>query len=300
LHRAIAGQYPPASPFKIVTALAALEEGIVSPKETIFCPGYFELGNHRFHCWCKPGHGAVNLAEAICKSCDVYFFSLAGRLGIDKIAAMARRLGFGELTGIPLYGEKKGLVPSRDWKLLRRREKWSPSDTVLVSIGQGPLLATPLQLATFIAHIANKGMRVSPTLTEGTHTPLEDMGFHSETIAFLHRTLTEVCTTGTGRRARPDNPAIFVAGKTGTAQVRSISSQERALGKTDTRQHPWRERDHSLFVGYAPANNPRYALALIIEHGGRGGEVAAPLAKALFEKLLTDVSEEEKEHAPPS
>ncbi|MDR2417390.1 MAG: penicillin-binding protein 2 [Holosporales bacterium] len=299
LHRAIAGQYPPASPFKIVTALAALEAGIVSPKETVFCPGYFELGNHKFHCWNKFGHGAINLAEAICKSCDVYFFSLAGRLGIDRIATMAQRLGFGELTGISLYGEKKGLVPSRSWKFLSRQEKWSPSDTILVSVGQGPVLATPLQLATFIAHIANKGMRVHPTLIEDVMPPLEDMGFRPETIAFLQRTLIEVCTTGTGRRARPDNPAILVAGKTGTAQVRSISSQDRASGKTDTRQRPWNERDHSLFVGYAPADDPRYALAIIVEHGGKGGEVAASLAKDLFEKLLTDAHEEKKTHAPP-
>ncbi|MDR0407236.1 MAG: penicillin-binding protein 2 [Holosporales bacterium] len=284
LHRAIAGHYPPASPFKIVTAIAALEAGIIAPKETISCPGYFELGGHKFHCWHKTGHGSITLEEAICKSCDVYFFTLAGRLGIDKIATMAQRLGFGKPTGIMLYGEKAGLVPSRAWKLLKRHERWSPADTVLVSIGQGPILATPLQLATFIAHIANKGVRVFPTLEEKEGHSAEELGFRPETIAFLQRALTEACTTGTGRRARLE--PFLVAGKTGTAQVRSISSQDRMLGKTDTRDRPWEERDHASFVGYIPADKPRYALVIVIEHGGKGGEGAAPLAKVVFEKLL--------------
>jgi penicillin-binding protein 2 len=306
LHRAIAGQYPPASPFKIVTAMAALEAEIISPTETTFCPGYFDLGNHRFHCWRKTGHGAMNLAEAIQQSCDVYFFSLAGRLGVDRIAAMARRLGFGELTGISLYGEKKGLVPSRAWKLSWRQEQWSSSDTVLVAVGQGPVLVTPVQLATFIACIANNGARVRPTLIEDAPPPVkEDVELSPETIAFMQRTLIDVCMRGTGRRARTDDPTILVAGKTGTAQVQRISIQDRALGKTDTRLRPWHERDHALFVGYAPANAPRYALALIVEHGGKGGEVAAPIAKALFEKLLgrgatgsTTDATKEKTHAP--
>jgi penicillin-binding protein 2 len=240
------------------------------------------------------------MAEATRQSCDVYFFSLAKRLGIDKIVATARQLGLGETVGA-LYGEKAGLIPSRSWKLLKRHERWSLADTILVAIGQGPVLVTPLQLATMIAHIANKGKHVYPTLVEETPSKkdAEDLGFRPETIALLQKILTEVCTTGTGRRARP-NDSVYVAGKTGTAQVRRISMQSRAQGKTDTRDRPWEERDHALFIGYGPAGEgvtPRYAIALVIEHGGKGGEVAAQLARHLFEKLLEISPQEQGIHA---
>jgi penicillin-binding protein 2 len=291
LARATAGQYPPASTFKIVTLLAALEAGF-SPQEKVFCPGYLELGTHKFHCWHKTGHGALTMAEAVYSSCDVYFFSLARRLGLNKMTEVARKLGLGETAGV-LYGEAAGLIPSRAWKLLRQKESWSVADTILIAIGQGPILVTPLQLAILVAHIANKGQQVCPTLEiEGKDKNAKDLGFHPETIEFLQKTLIETCTIGTGRRAQPENPTIVVAGKTGTAQVRRISARDRERNKTDTRDRPWEERDHALFVGYASRGEkatPKYAIALVIEHGGKGGSVAAPLAKQIFERLFPPI-----------
>ncbi|MDR0661776.1 MAG: penicillin-binding protein 2 [Holosporales bacterium] len=291
LARATAGQYPPASTFKIVTLLAALEAGF-SPQEKVFCPGYLELGTHKFHCWHKTGHGALTMAEAMHNSCDVYFFSLAKRLGLNKMTEVARKLGLGEIAGV-LYGEAAGLIPSRAWKLLRQKESWSVADTILIAIGQGPILVTPLQLAILVAHVANKGQRVHPTLEiKEEDEDTKDLGFRPETIEFLKKTLIETCTIGTGRRAQTEDPTVVVAGKTGTAQVRRISARDRERNKTDTGDRSWEERDHALFVGYASRGEkatPKYAIALVVEHGGKGGGVAAPLAKQIFERLLPPI-----------
>lgn len=288
LNKALMGMYAPGSTFKTVVALAAQESGI-SPSTRFYCPGHMDLGNNRFHCWKKGGHGTVDMLHAITQSCDVYFYHLGQKIGIDTIAKYARMMGLGTPTGIDLPHEKGGLVPDREWKKKRFKQNWGPGETLIASIGQGYMLATTLQLAVMSARIANGGRAVVPHVMKS----VEDVKRATETFPSLpidpahldlvRRGMAGVCAAGgTAYSARIEAAGYEMAGKTGTSQVRRISKAERAKGVIPNEKRPWDERDHALFVAFAPVNAPRYAAAVIVEHGGGGGKVAGPIARDIL------------------
>jgi len=294
-NKAIAGLYAPGSTFKPVVAMAALKAGI-GPEHRVFCPGYMTLGRSRFHCWKKYGHGWVDMRDAIQHSCDVFFYDVSRKVGIDNIAAMSNIFALGDKVGIDLYGEKGGVIPTRDWKLANTGEAWQGGETLVASIGQGFVLTTPLQLATMVARVAG-GKQVVPRLTRGVRAdvePAEGEGLAEPAFAPLDVALDHLKVVrdgmdlvsnnprGTAFRARIEEEGMELAGKTGTAQVRRISMAERAAGVTKNEQLPWRRRDHALFICYAPVHKPRYACAVVVEHGGGGSAVAAPIARDIL------------------
>lgn len=292
-NKALTGQYAPGSTFKMMVALAALEAGI-SPAYRAFCPGHMSLGSARFHCWKKEGHGHVDMVDGIKRSCDVYFYDIARRVGIDAIAVMARRFGLGQPLGVDLPGERPGLMPDSLWKQAVMGDKWHPGETLVAGIGQGFILATPLQLAVMTARIANGGYAVLPHLTReglaegppGAHAGerFPPLGIPPEHLAIVQEGMNRVTNDprGTAYRVRIEQPGMEMAGKTGTAQVRRITMSERLAGVKKNEDLPWEQRDHALFVGYAPAAAPRYAVAVVIEHGGGGSKVAGPIARDIL------------------
>ena len=294
VNKAVAGQYAPGSTFKMVVALAALEKGAITPASRIFCSGSLEVGKAEFHCWTKDGHGEVDLNKGITQSCDVYFYEIARRTGIDRIAAMARRLGLGQALGVDLPGEMAGLIPTRAWKQATIGEPWHLGETLIAGIGQGAILVTPLQLAIMTARVVNGGLAVTPHVTrdivnrKGT-LPRDRSGFESLGVSPRHLALVRRGTDGvvnnpmgTARRARIAEPGFEMGGKTGTVQVRRITKAEREQGVRKNEALPWKDRDHALFVGYAPVHAPRYAVAVVVEHGGSGSKMAAPIASDLL------------------
>ena len=295
LNKAVAGQYPPGSTFKMIVALAALEDNIAHQGHSVFCNGNIELGNRKFHCWKKGGHGRMSMTDAIEQSCDVYFYDLALRTGIDRISKMAITFGLGSHQPLGLGIERSGLIPTRAWKLARTGEEWQVGETLITGIGQGFVLTTPLQLASMTAMMANGGIRVTPRLifpnnniddnlvSNANIDPLSDprsLGISEDSINIIRGGMKRVVNspTGTGFKSRIQKPGLEMAGKTGTSQVRSISPEEREEGLLEQNNRPWEERDHAIFVGYAPIENPRYAVSVIIEHGGSGAFAAAPIA----------------------
>jgi penicillin-binding protein 2 len=292
-NRATQGQYPPGSTFKIIMAIAALEEGAVNPESYIQDPGFFPFGNRQFRDWKKGGHGAVNLHKAIVESCDTYFYQLGPKLGVDRIAKWARLFGLGEKTGITLDDERSGIIPDTEWKQKRFRQPWFPGETVSVAIGQGYVTVTPLQLANMMAAVANGGKLYRPylvskvesldgaTVREYGPELIRSIELKPETLTRVHKALADVVhgPGGTGGAAR--SPLIQVAGKTGTAQKVEMKG---AYLKTE--QLSYFSRDHAWFVSYAPLDKPQVAIAVLVEHGGHGGEAAAPIAKKVFEKFI--------------
>ncbi len=290
LNKVADGMYAPGSTFKLITALAGLDSGVIKPQTGVFCPGYFDLGDHRFHCWKKGGHGHVSFVNAMAGSCDTYFYEMGKRIGIDRIQAMAKRFGLGQKTGIDLPHERSGLVPGRLWKMATRNSAWQQGETLVAAIGQGYMLATPLQLAVMTARIANGGKAVKPRLTmpiseEKDKTPSwSSMGLGTEHLELMHEAMVAVVNNGTAYAARIPDEKMAMAGKTGSSQVRRISMAEREEGVVANEDLPWKERDHALFVAYAPVTAPRYACAVVVEHGGSGAHKAAPIARdILFE-----------------
>ncbi|MGF1551091.1 MAG: penicillin-binding protein 2 [Paracoccaceae bacterium] len=280
------GMYPPGSTFKMAVALAGLEAGVIGPDERVFCNGGLKLGRRRFHCWRRGGHGHVNLADSLEQSCDVFFYEVAKRVGIERIAAMARRLGLGQGFDLPNPALRTGLIPTKDWKRASYDEPWQVGDTLNAGIGQGFVLATPLQLAVMTARIAT-GRTVGPRLVRargGRPVPVAEtapLGIDPAHLALVRRGMEDVMggRRGTARRSRVIDETFPLAGKTGTSQVRDITAAERARGVFRNEDLPWHRRDHALFVGYAPAHAPRYAVAVVVEHGGGGSTAAAPVAR---------------------
>lgn len=285
-NRALQGQYPPGSTFKIITAAAALEEEIVTPETKIFCGGSLQFGNRSYRCWKPHGHGALNLHEALVESCDVYFYQVGQKLGVDRIAEFARRFGLGADTGIDLGHEKSGLVPTKDWKKRRFGEAWYSGETLSVAIGQGFLLTTPLQVANIAAGIANNGIVMRPQLVQQIESGAGEqiynlspqvqgrLGLRPRTLQQLRNALHGVvhADKGTGTSARL--ATIDIAGKTGTAQVFKMGKQQ--IRTDELARHL---RDHAWFIAFAPVENPEVAIAVLVEHaGGGGGARAAPLA----------------------
>lgn len=299
-NKAVSGQYPPGSTFKMIVALAGLEAGVVNPEHRVFCNGVTTLGKTKFHCWRNRygGHGWQNMRQAIAESCDVYFYDLARRLGVERIAAMAERFGLGRQLFVELPGEKPGLVPTPEWKQAVMGTPWQLGETLITGIGQAYLLATPLQLATMTARLGNGGFAVRPRLIRdaGAVGPSEideparapSIGVSRRNLEFILEAMTDVVhgERGTARAAKLDEDVgARMAGKTGTAQVRRITKAERQSGGKQADDTPWRERHHALFVALAPAEAPRYALALVIEHGQSGG-YAATVSKDIMAAVM--------------
>jgi len=294
-NRAIQGLYPPGSTFKIIMAAAALETNEVNLSETIQCRGRFRFGRRTFRDWKASGHGSVNLHKALTQSCDVYFYKMGHRLGIDAIATYASLFGLGKKTGIDLPSEQRGIVPSTEWKQQTRGEPWYPGETISVAIGQGYVTVTPIQMAQVIATIANNGVAHQPRLVRGVRRrntgevetwPLVKavpLGLNPVFVESIQRSLASVVSEGTARRA--NSPLVTIAGKTGTSQVVAL----RADKKKDT---PKQFRDHAWFVSYAPFDNPQIAVAVLAEHAGHGGSAAAPLARELIEAFIKKTRDE--------
>ena len=286
INKAIAGQYAPGSTFKPVVALAALERGVMTPTTAVTCRGQVSLGANVFHCWKHGGHGTVTMRTALSQSCDVYFYEAARRVGVDRISAMGHTLGLGSPVGIDLPHERSGLMPTQEWKEKAFKRPWSTGETLVCGIGQGYVLATPLQLAVMAARIAS-GCEVTPRIA----LPSEDAGLDPASDAppplsiplphlkLVREGMTDVVARGTAARSAIREAGFEMAGKTGTSQVRTITKAERARGVIKNENLPWEKRDHALFIGYAPVAAPRYAVAVIVEHGGGGSKVAAPIAR---------------------
>ncbi len=290
-NKAVAGQYSPGSTFKVVVALAALEAGVIDENTTFDCTGAMKLGNHMFHCWKHYGHGRLNVVGALKNSCDIFFYEVALQLGMEKIAAMARKLGMGSPTGVTLDNERGGLIPDAAWKMARFGEKWQQGESVIAGIGQGYVLATPIQLATMLARVVNGGYEVSPTfvpLSLQDKGKIKKIAVSRKNIEIVKRGMFEVVNgeRGTAGGARFDINGIKMGGKTGTTQVRRISMQERQNGIVKDENLPWRLRNHALFIGYAPHDKPQYAVAVVVEHGSSGSGVAAPIASKILQKAI--------------
>jgi penicillin-binding protein 2 len=288
-NKAIAGQYPPASTFKMITALAGLRAGKITPGRHVFCPGHFNLGTSRFHCWKPGGHGSVDVNTALQKSCDTFFYQISTEVGMDAIAAVAREMGLGEKLGFDLPEEKPGLVPDTGWKKSFLGEPWQLGETVVNAIGQGYLLATPLQLAVMTARMVNGGYAVRPWVTgfvgerEEPAPAWPKMEIDPKHLEILKRGMDSVVNQqgGTAYGSRIIDAGMAMGGKTGTAQVRRITRQQRAAG-IKNEELAWKFRHHGLFVGYAPLEKPRYACAVVVEHGVGGAATAAPIAKDIL------------------
>ena len=287
-NKAVSGQYPPASTFKMVTALAALEEGVIDAKTTFFCPGHYEYGGQKFHCWKTSGHGWVDLKAALAQSCDVYFYEIATKIGIDKIAETARKMGLGEKLGIELGEERAGLVPDKNWKMGYFGEPWKSGESIVASIGQGYLQSTPLQLAAMTARLVNGGKAVAPHLVvhgEGPQQMPKDLKIDPAHLELIKRGMDAVVNNkkGTAYKSRIEEPHMAYGGKTGTAQVKRITAAQRRMG-VQNEDLPWKQRHHALFVGYAPLSNPRYICSVVVEHGVGGSKAAAPIARDILRR----------------
>jgi len=294
VNKVVQGQYPPASTFKIVTALAGLDNGVITPDSVLYCPGYYHLGNRIFRCWKKEGHGPVNLNTALAQSCDVYFYMVGQRLGVDLLAKYAEKLGLGNKTGVEMEHEKTGLIPTSTWKMRRFNEPWQKGETLSVAIGQGFDLVTPIQLCMMTATVANGGTLYKPGVVERVTDPdgniieefapeiIDRLIGQAVNLRLIRNGLKAAVNGdhGTGRMARLPN--ITVAGKTGTAQVVRLK-QFQHIKEEDV---PYKFRDHAWFTCFAPAENPEIAVTVLVEHGMHGNSGAAPVAKAVLEKYF--------------
>jgi penicillin-binding protein 2 len=293
-NKAISGQYPPGSTFKLIVAAAALEEGLITPDTMIYCDGTFTKGDRTYRCWKKHGHGGVDLYRAIVESCDVYFYNLGAQIGVDALAEYAKRFGFGSKSGINMPGEKEGLIPTKKWKLNRFKEPWQLGETISLSIGQGFVMLTPLQLLRAYCAVANGGVLYRPRLLKKVTTEKGQIVkmFHpaKESLLPISKKNIDILTHalwgavnedhGTGgalRRSERD-----VSGKTGTAQVIEMAQDEEDKDK-DKEEVSYKYRDHALFVCFAPYDNPEVAVLVIVEHGGHGGSAAAPIARKIID-----------------
>ncbi|KPP83802.1 MAG: penicillin-binding protein 2 [Rhodobacteraceae bacterium HLUCCA08] len=293
--KTVQGAYPPGSTFKMITALAALADGVIGPEETVRCIGHLDVSDVRFHCWKRAGHGNMNVHEALKQSCDVYFYDIAQRVGIDKIAEMARKFGLGVRHDVPMSAVHRGIMPDHAWAREERGREWRIGDTVNASIGQGDVLASPLQLAVMTARLAT-GRAIVPRLVRSIDGVGEPSGRGAEIdvnpnhLIRIRQAMHAVSnhSRGTAYASRIVEDRFRLAGKTGTSQVRRITAEERARGVIRNEDLPWHRRDHALFVGYAPFDAPRYAVAVVVEHGGGGSTAAAPIARDILLQALYD------------
>ena len=297
LNKTVQGQYPPASTYKTVTALAGLAEGIITPDSIIYCPGSYRFGNRSYRCWkYQGGHGSVNLKRALSESCDVYFYHVGQRLGVNRLAKYAHHLGLGRKTGVEMEHEKAGLIPTSDWKMARYGKPWQDGETLSVAIGQGFNLVTPLQLTMMTAAVANGGTLYKPGMIETVYDPdghvierfepvvLDHFEGQDRNFKIIKEGLIEAVNGRRGTARRAQLTGITVAGKTGTAQVVRLK-QYKHLKEEDI---PYKYRDHAWFTCFAPADKPEIAVTVLVEHGLHGGSAAAPIAKEVLKKYFAD------------
>jgi len=297
INKTIAGLYPPGSTIKPLVALSALENDVISPKTTRQCTGSIELYGHTYHCWKEKGHGFVNLREAIKQSCDIYFYEVARRLGVDRLAETANKFGLGNKVLNIFNEEQAGLVPTTQWKLKNIGKGWVLGETLLAGIGQGYVQSTPLQLCLMTAQLANGGHKIKPRIIYDEQILRSGIDDQEEKFKKLYRNKENIKFVldaqfgatnepmGTSYRSRHVKSEYIFAGKTGTSQIRSITAEEREL-KIKQKDLPYKRRDHALFTAFAPYKNPRYAFSVVIEHGGTGSSAAAPIAKKIIKKVL--------------
>lgn len=308
LNKTIQGQYPPGSTFKIVTALAAISEGIINPDTTFFCSGAINFGNRRFGCWKKGGHGTVNFHRALVESCDVYFYTVGQRLGVDTIAKYATSLGLGKKAGIEIEHEKGGLIPSTAWKRQRYKDKWHEGETLSVAIGQGYVSTTPLQICRMTAAVVNGGTLYRPQIVHHITAPdskllktfnkiNEGKIIGSERgLALIREALVGVVHDPGGTAKVVRLPDVLIGGKTGTAQVVRLSQVEGLSEKAI----PYKYRDHAWFTSFAPADKPEIAVTVLVEHGQHGGSAAGPVARAVYKRYFElKTGKTTTEGAPP-
>jgi penicillin-binding protein 2 len=284
-NKSVQGLYPPGSTFKMVTALAAIEAGVITAGETVYCPGHKEVGGRQFHCWKRGGHGWIDLHDSLKRSCDVYYYELAERAGIERITAMAKKLGLGSRFDIPMSAVAQGLTPTKDWKKERYKQDWVVGDSLNASIGQGFVLASPLHLAVMTARLAT-GEGIHPRLVkskDGIEQPIVtdgSLGLGPTTMVQVRKAMYAVSNHqgGTAYGSRIIADGMRMAGKTGTSQVRSVVVRNEDV--------PWEQRDHALFVGFAPFDDPKYAVSVVVEHGGGGSKAAAPVARDIMLNAL--------------
>ncbi len=291
INKAVSGQYSPGSTFKVVVALAALESGMIDEHTRYYCSGGLDIGNTRFHCWKHAGHGSLNVVEALKYSCDIFFYETAMRVGIDRIHDMAVKLGLGEPLNIGLDNEKGGNIPTQNWKKNKYGVAWSKGDDANSGIGQGYVLVTPLQLVTMLSRVVNGGYAIKPTFVKADGNTLQNvkkLNISTKNIEIIKRGMFEVVNGagGTAGRAKFNVDGAKMGGKTGTTQVRRISMKERASGIIRDENLPWRLRNHALFIGFTPIDNPQYAVAVVVEHGSSGSGVAAPIAGKILQTAL--------------
>tara|TARA_B100000003_G_scaffold60178_1_gene53703 strand:+ start:1307 stop:3217 length:1911 start_codon:yes stop_codon:yes gene_type:complete len=313
INKTISGLYSPGSTIKPIVALSALENDVIKPGMTVRCTDSIDFYGQKFHCWKKKGHGYMNLKNAIKQSCDIYFYETARLLGVDRLNETARKFGLGDIVLKDFFdNEKKGVVPSTKWKKEAIGQNWYLGETLITGIGQGYIQTTPLQLTLMTAQLANGGNKINPTIipnnTEKVENIIDQMKLNQdfatnypslvrnkENVKFvldaMFRSTNEI--QGTSYRSRIDDPKYQFAGKTGTAQVKRITEEERELDR-ELEQIPYKERDHAWFIAFGPYKNPRYALTVLVEHGGSGSSAAAPIAKKLFKKIIDRHEEREK------
>lgn len=285
--KAVQDAYPPGSTFKMISALAGLEAGVIDSNDTVYCPGYMEISDRKFSCWKKVGHGSMDLNTSLRESCDVYYYDLALQVGIEKITEMARLFGLGERHEIPMSAISEGLTPTKEWKRTYRDAEWVIGDSANAAIGQGYVLASPLQLAVMTARLAT-GKSVKPRLIKKIGQQEQptgagaDMGLDQENLRQVRKGMFAVSNhrKGTAYSSRIADDEFQMAGKTGTAQVRSAI--------VDNAEVPWKQRDHALFVAFAPYDKPKFAVAVVVEHGGGGSSTAAPIARDVMLQALFD------------
>ncbi len=288
-NKAVTGLYSPGSLFKLVVALAGLESGDIKPETTVSCKGKTNLNDHIFHCWKPSGHGKMTVRSALMHSCDVYFYEMAQKIGPEKIIETAQKLGFGTLTGIEFSGEKAGLLPTPAWKKARHGDDWRTGDTLNLSIGQGFLNATPLQMVKAVAEIANGGIRIHPHLVKKDSSETrETLGFSKAHLRLIRQGMHDVVNRekGTAFASRFVFDGQTMSGKTASTQVRRITLKERKEGVKRQEDLPWEHRDHAIFGAFAPSDNPRFAVVVFVEHGGGGARIAAPFAAQILKEAL--------------
>ena len=281
-NRSIQGLYSPGSTFKMIVAIAALKHGIINIDTTHSCTGKIGFGNRLYHCWKTNGHGKMNVTDAIKQSCDVFFYEISKKLGIDKIAEVAKDFGLGQSYDISMPNQKTGIVPNKKWKKEKIGESWYAGETLISAIGQGFVLTNPFQLAVMTSIIASNGKIVEPTIIKDNPVSFKTNEKYSNEIKIIKKAMFQVVNENKGTAFKSRLEDIKFAGKTGTSQVRRISLSERESDDFREKEQEWKNRDHALFVGYMPYDNPKYSISVIIEHGGSGASTAAPIAKQVF------------------
>ena len=281
-NRSLQGLYSPGSTFKMIVAIAALKYGVISSKSTHSCSGKIEFGDRLYHCWKTNGHGKMDVTNAITQSCDVFFYEVSKKLGIDKIAKVAEDFGLGQIFDISMPNQKKGIIPSKKWKKTTLGESWYAGETLISGIGQGFVLTSPFQLAVMTSIIASDGKIVEPTILKSKNINFKTNSKYSDEIKIIKKAMFNVVNVNKGTAFKSRLQDVKFSGKTGTSQVRSISLSERESDEFRKKKQEWKNRDHALFVGYIPYDDPQYAISVIIEHGGSGASTAAPIAKQVF------------------